>query len=653
MLPTSLPRALLPPSSQSAAAPVGSVVELQGTATVTRNGANTPLKVGDAILMDDVLRTDANTSLTIRFSDGSMLNLKSNAQIVVDRFTVPSGAAQARRPAANANDAAPPMPPPQEAFVAPWWLTAGVLALPILPLGWWLVHRRSRFKDYLRRRTPERPPLVHELVVRASEALALEYGLLTRAALQLGRSREGTSRSIDVEATVAATARAAGVPTVRLERLRSSPEYLVLISTQGMDDHSAHRLDRLAAELAAQNLSLTRYFIAHDANLCYATPDGPYLRLGDLAAQFEDHRLIFLGTGDQLLKPRTLAPWAWAEDLAHWKRRAILTPRPFEEWGVPEIALARLFDAPPLGATSAGLLRLAEFFERSDPPDPEQFRIDHEAIRRSWTLRPGRWLTPVPQDDASYAALSGELRSYFVDQLRHFDTPAFWWLAACAVYPAVRWDLTVYLGLKLHTAAPADATHAGPPLYSEERALRLAELPWFREGFMPNWLRARLIAELPPDVHAQAGKLLHDLLERAIHPAGQSFDTVRLRIAQDDPDAGAVRPERDEIFLDALAQADPLALKAPRSLRELLAGFRHSFIAQEWTAVITFVLYWLVLALLAPWHADGALTAGVWLPLAALPLVLVTYRWAAPAARWVQRSVQSLLRGSGTQAAGR
>src|SRR5208283_2187999 len=99
---------------------------------------------------------------------------------------------------------------------------------------------------------------------------------------------------------------------------------------------------------------------------------------------------------------------------------------------------------------------------------------------------------------------------------------------------------------------------------------RLAGLPWFREGFMPDWLRRRLLATLPPAIQAQAAALLQDLLERAVRPDASFSDAIRLRIARERPDARAGRPERDEIFIEALAKADPLALAVPRSLSQLI-----------------------------------------------------------------------------------
>jgi hypothetical protein len=528
-----------------------------------------------------------------------------------------------------------PLPPPSESLVASPWVTGAILALPIAVLFLWLGGRRRRLRDYLRRRTPRRPPLVHELVVRASADVMRERTLLTRAALRLGRLRQGLSRIIDAEATAVATARGAGFPRIMFAPARVSPEYLVLISAKGPEDHVGRQLDHLASELAAQNVSITRYFIAHDANLCFESPDAGYFTLDQMATRYPDHRLIFLGSGDQFINPATFAIWPWADDIASWERRAILTPKPIEEWGSQEMALAHLFDSPPLHADAGGLLRLAEHFERHEPPGIDAFALRHDPLRRSWTLRHGRWLTPLAPEEADIAQLERELALYFVDDRGVFDEAAFCWFAACAVYPALRWDLTIYLGLKLR-ALRSDGV-LGLPLYSEERALRLAALPWFREAFMPHWLRRRMLERLPAKVHVQTAALLRELLDRAVKAEGESGDAVRLRIAQEGSDPRVARPERDEIFLDALVRADPLAFEVRRSLRALIAGTGDAFVMREWATLGTIAVYWIALALIVPWPGGGPLSTAAGLPLLLLPFAFLTWPFARRVAAWARQ----------------
>jgi hypothetical protein len=524
------------------------------------------------------------------------------------------------------NETTPDLAPIPKSLLQSPWVVGSILAAPAIPFGWWLFRRRRRLKEYLRRRIPERPPLLHELVVSAPSDVMREQTLLTRAAIRLGRAREGYSRDIDVEATVNAIASMGGRPKVLFALRRVMPEYLVIIPSRGENDHQASQLDRLARELAMQNLSVVRYFMADNANLCFEMPESGFFDLDQLAARYPDHRLIFLGDGHHLLKPGTLATWPWAEDLRSWRRRAILTPRPIDEWGPQEAALGRLFDGPPLRAHSTGLLRLAELFERADETGIETVHEDRKPALWTWSLRPQRWLNPLTPDAAVCEQLQGELVRYFSNEHGVVDQASLWWLEACAIYPALRWDLTIYLGLRLTVPHTKSAT--GTPFYTEERALRLAALPWFREGFMPDWLRRQLLALLPKIVRSQATALLSDILERAVNPSEQVFDAVRLRIAQDWPDPAAFQPERDEIFIDALARHETLGLEAPRNLQDLKSGINNAFVAHEWTVMLVLAFYWLGAALLIPWQTGGSLGFGAFLPLLILPLGFGTWRLA-------------------------
>ena len=519
------------------------------------------------------------------------------------------------------------LPPPSESFLTSIWMSILLLALPLVPFGWWLLGRRRRLKEYLRRRTSQRSPVVHELVVRATVDVMREQATLARAGLRLGRLREGFSRQIDAEATSVATACNAGRPEIVYARARISPEYLVLISTKGREDHIARQLDQLTSELATQNLMITRFFMAQDANLCFETAESAYFNLDQLAPKYPDHRLIFLGTGDQLLNPGTFATWSWAEDITSWKRRAILTPKPVEEWGIREVSLARLFDGPPLRANSVGMLGLAELFERGEEAGSDVLIMRRDPIQRSWAMRPQRWLNPMPPDDRSYVQLEEELCNYFVDERANFDKAAFWWFCACAIYPALRWDLTIYLGLNLTTPRARGAERI--PFYTEARALRLAALPWFREGFMPDRLRRKLLSLLPKILHTQATRLLRDLLERAAHFDGQSSDAVRLQIAQSitqaKADPLAARPERDEVFLDSLVRYNPLDFQVPTSLQQLINGTQDAFISREWATFFVLAIYWLGTAMLVPWQSSGALGTAALFPLLLLPLAFVTW----------------------------
>jgi hypothetical protein len=72
--------------------PIGNVATLNGTATVTRNGAAAaPLKLKDDIFKNDVLQTSANSTLGVTFNDETTFNLTANSRIAVDNYVYEDG----------------------------------------------------------------------------------------------------------------------------------------------------------------------------------------------------------------------------------------------------------------------------------------------------------------------------------------------------------------------------------------------------------------------------------------------------------------------------------------------------------------------------------------------------------------------------------
>jgi len=76
------------PSDQQIPAdePIGNVASLTGVATVTRNNAATPLQLKDDIYLNDVVETQASSSLGITFNDATTFRLSANAQITIDNY---------------------------------------------------------------------------------------------------------------------------------------------------------------------------------------------------------------------------------------------------------------------------------------------------------------------------------------------------------------------------------------------------------------------------------------------------------------------------------------------------------------------------------------------------------------------------------------
>jgi hypothetical protein len=94
--PTQAPAPAAAPSPAPAAAdePIGNVVTLTGSATVTRNNTATPPKPRDDIFLNDMLQTSVSSTLGVTFNDATTFNLTANARITVDNYVYEDGGKQ-------------------------------------------------------------------------------------------------------------------------------------------------------------------------------------------------------------------------------------------------------------------------------------------------------------------------------------------------------------------------------------------------------------------------------------------------------------------------------------------------------------------------------------------------------------------------------
>lgn len=541
----------------------------------------------------------------------------------VDEFTVQRALAitaddKARRIYEDAPWLAPAGP---TGGAAPWWIrllaTLAQLVLAVL----WLANSLALRKAYLRRRPPALPPLHVDLVAEAATRVTYPAGLFRRIAQRLQKRTSRPTTQIDAAATIAATVRGGGeivVPVVAATR--HAPEYLVLIERRASGDQDAARLRDLVRRLDIL-VPIAIYYFQGEPSILEPEKSGRPVPIERLQAQFADHRLLILGAGSELLDPATLKPHASAAKLRHWPERALLTPLGIAEWGQEEFALASELDMPVGRATPEGLLALAEAIGR-DGEEREDLLVSRgdglaRPLPEVLRVRPQRFLYSTPPGDLPVPLI--------VQQLRNFlDGPGFEWLAGLAIYPAVQWDLTLYLGVSLPEQSGGAAS--GARLYREDRIAALTQLPWLREGHMPDWLRRALIETLTPARSGEIRAALQQLIQAAELTGNRAHDeAVKLRIAQE-PAKDRVAPSElleDEVLLDFLARGRIEDFALPRSnlLDAILPrGLLDRIGIPELSAGVVAAIYAIAAWWLAPSPADGALLTGAWLPLLVLAL---------------------------------
>lgn len=402
------------------------------------------------------------------------------------------------------------------------------LILAWVPLGLallWLWFRGRRRRPVLERLRDGTPNVLREIHVAGAIRNLFPSLPVPQLAREMRRRRLVESRQLDLNATLAASVRRGGLFTPRYGT-RVEPEYLVLIDRVDPADHQARLADALVASLEHSNVSVERFFFEGDPTFCQLAPPRhqpwvgsrppPTFSLEELCARYPEHRVLVITDGSGCFDPFSGEPSAWLAQLDRWPDRLLMTPESPDRWARREAALQRLgYRVLPLN--QAGIAAHIELL-RGHPVRP--FGSERAAVQAvpGFARNPRQWLDRLSPPAEVIAELCGELKL-------SLGTEGFDWLAACAVYPEIHWGLTVRLGFGLIAAEP-----------EVERLLpKLSRLVWFRYGFMPDWLRAALLARISPTASARSRALVLEILQQAGEP---QRETVALRIALPEPPTG-------------------------------------------------------------------------------------------------------------------
>lgn len=177
------------------------------------------------------------------------------------------------------------------------------------------------------------------------------------------------------------------------------------------------------------------------------------------------------------------------------------------------------------------------------------------------------------------------------------------WLRACAVYPVLRWPLTVYLGRNLSTENTSYPKDYEPDLSAH---VPLSRLGWFRQGFIPPEDRRQLIASMSEDERTEA----FDLYRRLLLRVSAEVDTKR------------DKPAEDPLFAQFMLQEQPGPRE--RAVNRVLTRHYGQEVLARWDArtwlgiagglVSAVVLGLLMLGITQNWTTPGAVTKTIPIP---------------------------------------
>lgn len=430
---------------------------------------------------------------------------------------------------------APPQPTAIQRFLLAWeWPIKLALILLSGLLLWWLARRMEAKRRRLiaEHRPNVRPPYTWNLSMGTEPEVAFGedfYNLL----LQLRRRESDELWRLDVPRTIRATVDRGGLPQFKYAQQTRPAEYLLLIDRQSHRDHQARFFDLLYRAFRAQEVLVERYWYNEgDPRRCYneAHPQG--LNLRDLHYLHPQSRLLLLGNAYALLHPGTNHPTKWAvQTFSAWTDRAVLSTQPLSSFGRRERNLQDLFHVLP--ASLSGLRGAIELFDADEgkAPDlnPHRFPdaaqepielMDNDLMK---TLERYFGAIPSPMGAGAGMGLSE-------------PEAGLLWLAACALYPELHWDLTLQLGQLLDSISPRAAqSNQSPQSLQSTRLQLLCRFPWFIEGEMTLPVRQTLLAWLEreyPETHYRLREGLHRLLSQNPPPIGSAaYDDFAMNLA--------------------------------------------------------------------------------------------------------------------------
>jgi tetratricopeptide (TPR) repeat protein len=365
----------------------------------------------------------------------------------------------------------------QHIFRALRWAAVPV---PLMLLGFYELRRYRRRKQVVERKPSRKPPYQWQFDLEETAPKLVDSESFYQTARLMRQRQTGERQQLDVEATIAASIRSAGYPTLQYKSQTRLPEYLMLVDSASPRDHEGLWFNLLAQHLEGEGVYLARYFYRQDPRRCWSADGTNRVDLNELNKRHGSHRLLLVGDGDALLDPITGRLLDWTSLFLSWGERALLTPEPPAHWSWREFTLAHCFAVLP--ATLDGLRTLIDHFDALGVPELRSWRGDEEP-------------RPAPQWDNTAAVF--HLRSYLGE-------PAFRWLCACATYPELQWGLTLRLG---------SLPFVQEACIAEESLLKLFRLPWFRVGTIPDEWRSVLIGQLDDATQSQVREALVALLE--------------------------------------------------------------------------------------------------------------------------------------------
>jgi len=311
--------------------------------------------------------------------------------------------------------------------------------------------------------------------------------MLLRVVRQLRYTEQSGRYVFDIEKTIHKTIHDGGMARPVFTPSRRHVEYLMLIDRHNSRDHQAHLHNSLYETLKASNIFVDRFYFDHSPLHCrnHRHPGG--IALSEILAIHEHAALLLFTDGLQCIDTGHESLFAWTGIFKHWQHRYFFSSVPPVLWGERERLLQGVFPFV-LPLSVEGMQVMAADLSLMASADCD-------------------WLRYWP-DKADYARVPIQTGGRKLDYIGLFFTTGIKrWIAACAVYPELDWNLTLALGRMFSTESTI--------LPSYNHISQLLRLDWFTKGTIPDAFRLALVQQwLSHEERVRVYRFLYDQLSQ-------------------------------------------------------------------------------------------------------------------------------------------
>jgi len=301
---------------------------------------------------------------------------------------------------------------------------------------------------------------------------------------------------LHIPKTISHTIKNAGMVNFQYERPSRPAEYLLLIDAPPANSHLAQLFDLIHEYFRANEVHIERFYWNAQSGLCFNEKHVKGLKPVALQEQFFQSKLLVLSSkpsgGTDSFK--AIEDFSWQTAFKNWSQSVVLIPA--ANFNTAKSFFGNQKNFTPIPATIDGLNALLENKSRASLDTP-------------YFWKPAR-------KHSGGADHSPDGENQILPLLeKNYSESVTLWIAACAIYPSLHWNLTLRLGQMV-----ADAQNE-PTLLAIENLFDIANLPWFIEGTIPSAVREELLQFLQtkhPSLYTNLTTEINQLFE-----AGATF----------------------------------------------------------------------------------------------------------------------------------